>query len=607
MIGSLLRVRYELLQELGESPLFLTFVAHDRVSERNVVVRTLREKYCKEHEFVTKLRASVEKSKRVDHPSVSRLLDFDEEDGSWFIVYQYSPGQSLHDRLKHSSALSVSSAVTTMINVLEGLDAIHRAGLIHGDLSSRNVVVSPGGEAMLLMAGVWESYSASTIAGVEMLPLMAPYIAPEVTAGTPLSFMSDVYAAGVLLYESLTGERPFNGRSPVDVATAHANKPLPSLGEKIQAVPEALEKILQRALSKNPDDRYAAAGQMLSDLRMLKDAMRFGKPLKWPLNGQDQTKEQRVGPRLNVVRGEEIEQKVANRRAKDQSDGAPAWLVYLGILAMIGAIGAVGWWAYFNINAPKTLQVPNVVGMSFVEASAQLEEMNLTLSSIKEEASEEYAEGVVISIQPSAGRDIKEGSILNAVVSSGSVYVEVPDLKGKTLAEGRRLLDSLNLILSARVEYVRDPDVPKGVILSQDPAMHVQVARQSQVNVKVSNGNERVQSTRPLDETNVYHLAWVFEEELSAYVKVEMKDSRRTRVIHEKIHDPGDRISIDADGYGREATFTIYYDGIIVKTITQSAESDEEAEEEDEEALDIDEEIKRLTDELNDMASGGGR
>ena len=597
MIGTLLRVRYELLQELGESPVFVTYVAHDRVSERNVVVRTLKEPFNSEPEFVAKLKAVVEKSKRAEHPAVSRPLDFDEHNGSWFIVYQYSPGQSLYDRLKRASAFSVSLAVSTIIKVLEGLDAVHKSGQIHGDVSSRNVVVSPGGEAMLLMSGVWESYSESSKAGVEMLPLMAPYISPEVTAGQPLSFESDVYAVGVLLYEVLAGERPFEGRHPVDVAKAHATKPVPSLSQKISAVPEALDKIVQKALAKSPVERYAAAGQMLRDLKLLKDAMRFGKPLKWPLDAQGQGTEQRVGPRLNVVRDEEKEKKVAKKRAKEYNDGAPAWLVYIGILAMIGAIGAIGWWAYFNINAPKTIKVPDIIGISYNEASAQLEALNVQLRSVREEPSEEFAEGVIISVSPGVGRDIKEGSFVNAVVSSGSLFVEVPDLRGKTFEAARQLLSSLDLILSARIEYVRDPDVPKGVILSQEPAMHVQVERQTEITVKISNGDERVQSTIPSENTFVYNLRWQFEEDYSALVKVEMKDSERTRIIHEEVHDPGEWISIDTEGYEDEATFTIYYDGVIVQTITQKAE-----EKTDEDVLDIEDEIDRI----EDILSGDG-
>lgn len=573
MIGSVLRVRYELLQEIGENPVFNSYVAHDRVTERNVVVRTLRAPYNGEPDFVGKLKRVFEVSKRVEHPAVARALDMDEDNGQWFLVYQYSPGQSLSERIKRASAIGVSTAVTTAIGLLEGLDAIHRLKLVHGDVNVRNVVVSNAGNPTLLSPCVWEAYSSSERAGVELLPHMAPYLSPEVTRGGMPTATSDVYALGVLLFEMLTGEKPYPGKNPVDIALLHATADPPSISGKVATAPEALEKILHKALAKDPLDRYRDAGAMLADMRLLQDAMRFGRPLTWPLKRPSEVTQPRVGPKLNVVRGEQKEQKAAMRRAKDSGDGAPPWLAYTGMVLMSLAILAIGWWAYFNLGAPRTFKVPNIIGMSFNEASAQLEKSNLKLRKMRDEFSEDHPEGVILSVRPAVGRDVKEHMFVDAVVSLGSRYVEVPDLVGKPLDEARRLLNSLGLTVSPDIRYVRTMDVQEGRIVAQRPVKNTRVERRTEIELQVSEGIPPDDAIPPPDETYVYHLSWTLPDGgADIQVRVEMTDAQTTKTIFEKVLAPNEEIEIDAEGLGKQATFYIYYDGELVQTITKTAD-----------------------------------
>jgi len=576
VIGTLLRARYEVLQEIGDSPVFRSFVAHDRVAERNVVVRIVKSPYSEEQEFITRLKAVFEKSKRPDHARVARAIEMDEDGGTWFLVYQYSPGTSLGERMKRASAMGVSTAVTTVLGVLEGLDALHKCGLVHGEVSVRNVVLSNSGDPTVINPCVWEAYSSSDTAGAEMLALIAPYLAPEVALGSMPSPASDVYAVGVMLYELLTGNRPFSGRTPADVARAHETQDPPSIKDKVAAAPEALEKIMDKALSKDPLDRYKDAGAMLADVRLLQDAMRFGKPLSWPLKPVSAAPPGRVGPKLNVVRGEQKEQKVAMKRAKDTGDGMPAWLVYIGVLLMSGAVLAIGWWAYFNLTAPQTLKVPNIVGMSFSEAGSQLDRMNLKLRKVREAPSEELAEGIVVSVQPSVGRDVKEYSFVDAVVSSGSKMVEVPDLSGKTLEEARQLLASMGLTVSRNIRYVRTTRVPEGHVVSQNPRKHTQAERKSAVVLDVSEGAPPDEAIPPPASTYVYHLSWTLPDMAGEIlVRVDMTDNAGTRTIFEDMKGPNSKIEINAEGLGSKATFHIFYDNELVQTVVKSARDED--------------------------------
>jgi serine/threonine-protein kinase len=468
--------------------------------------------------------------------------------------------------------MGVSTAVTTMIGVLEGLDAVHRLGLVHGDVCLRNVVVSNAGKPTLISPCVWEAYSHSDQAGIDMLPLMAPYLAPEVSAGDMPTPASDVYAMGVLLYELLTGTRPFSGRNPADIAQSHANDDLPTIRDQVASAPEALERIMQKALEKEPIDRYRDAGAMLADMRLLQDAMRFGRPLSWPLKPGESVPQKRVGPKMNTVRLEQKHKKVAERRAKDSSDGAPPWLVYTSLSLLAGAVIAIGWWAAFNLSAPRTMKVPNIVGVSFNEASQQLEKLNLKLRKRKSLPSEEYAEGVILEVHPGVGRDVKEDSFVDATVSSGSKFVQVPDLVGKSLDEARRLLTSMGLTVAANVRYVRSTRVAEGKIVSQKPSKHTRVERKTAVELQVSEGPPPTEDLTPPDQVYIYHLKWTLPDLPNPIlVRVEMSDNQGSRVIFEEERGPNEEVVIETEGLGTQAVFRIYYDNQLMQTVTKAA------------------------------------
>lgn len=573
MIGSVLRVRYELLQELGEGPVFHAYIAHDRVSEKNVVLRIIKEPFSSETPFIEKLREVVNHTKLVTHQFLSAAVEVDEHNGRWFLVYRYQPGQPLGQRLKKVDGLGISTSVAAMIKMLDGLSALHKAGEVHGDLRAENVILSTESDPTLLLPGVWQAYSSSATAGVAMLPKMAPYLAPEVSSGGMPTARSDVYAMGVLLFEMLTGSRPFQETSVSELSIAHATASCPSLRKRLSSAPEVLERIIEKAMDKSPFHRYQSADPFLEDLKLLQDAMKFGKPMTWPLKQVEVIDVSRVGPKLNTVRAEDRDKKMSEMRSKDQSDGAPKWLVYTSMALITGAIAVIAWWMLFRLSAPSTLKVPNIVGMSFSQASTFLGESNLKLRQTKLVASEQFPEGIVIAIKPNAGRDIKEFSFVDATVSSGSKTVEVPDLAGKTVEEAKRLLSQMGLSLTEKIQYVFDSKVPSGTIVSQRPGKHLQVPKKTNVEIEVSKGKAVVIPEEPPSlEPYLYHLSWSLPDGTAAIkVRVEMRDASGQKTIYEALHDPNEKVEIDVEGIGERATFTIYYDDRVVKTLTQEA------------------------------------
>jgi len=575
MIGALLRIRYELTHELGEDPVFAAYRARDRVSGRDVRIRVLKDPYRVETAFVERLARVVDKLKALNHPSVERVYDLEEDNGLWFVVSEGCFEPSLEDRLKRLSSLSAPVALSTAISICEGLEAIHRAGLVHGDLSARNVFAASNGAVKLSLTGVWESYAHSASAGAVMLSVMAPYLAPEVTSGAMPTESSDVYALGVLLYQMLAGHFPFSGDTPVAIAVKHATAPCPSLRALNPSVPVVLDEIVRKAMSKTMDQRYSNASSMMRDLRTLQDALRFGRSLTWPLRPTANPQEPvQVAPRMSAVRPDpkESRQRAAKQSSRDDSDRLPWWFVAFASVFVLALLCAVGAWAYVNLNKPKQITVPNIVGMTENEAITHLRTMNLKLRVQKREATDKVAEGTIISVSPAPNQEVKEWSFVDAVVSSGSQFVVLPDFRGKSLSEARTVIKDLGLVLVEPVKEIRDRDLAPGLISSQSPEPRMKADKGSQVRLKVSAGSNSASEPTASEGEYVYSLRFqIPTTEDTRYVRVEMTDDDGTRTIHEEQHEPGDWIDLKERGKGTEATFRIFFDGELKRQVTKKA------------------------------------
>ncbi len=573
MIGTLLRIRYEISQEVSEDPIFATYMARDRVTGRDVKVRVVRDPYRTEEGFIESMRRLVDKLKTISHTGVEHVIEMAEDNGLWFVVSEGCGDPTLEERIKRLSSFSVPVALSTAINVCEGLEALHRAGLVHGDLSARNVLSASSGTVKLQLAGFWECYGHSGTAGAVMLGLMAPYLAPEVTSGGMPTETSDIYALGVLLFQMLAGHFPYSGDTPVAIAVKHATAPCPSLRTSNQSVPHVLDEIVRKALSKAPEQRYGSVAALLRDLRTLQDALRFGRSLTWPLTPAHSPQEPpAVAPRMSAVRPEPRPARARKAPRQPEQEGLPWWLVAIVVVTLVPALFLVGAWAYYNVSKPKLETVPNLVGLTVSEANARLQGLNLRLRVKSRKSTDEYPENTIISVLPEPGRQIREHTCIDAVVSDGSRFVEAPDLRGRTVDDCRSLLSQMNLQVEEPVEEVRDPDLAAGLVVSQVPEPHKKVERNSSIRLKVSAGNAAPPPTATGGSQNLYTLRVKMPKGAAAVlVRVEMTDDEGTRTVHEQEHEPGDNLTVREMGSGSEATFRIFFDGDLVKQVTQKA------------------------------------
>lgn len=576
MIGAVFGSKFLIQEELDQNPVFKIYKAEDRTTAQEVRLRIIQSNLRSEKEFLKEIESVIETTRKVRHPGLATVVDVGYDDGIFYVATDYVKGVPLSERLKRLTNLSVANSVDLTIKIAEAVSALHANGQVHGDISSHNILTTSGDGVRVMMGGLYTAYRFAPQTGVAMLSRMAPYLAPEIHQGEMPNVRSDIYAIGVTMYQMISGQLPYDGATPTDVATKHAKQPYPSLRRSNPSIPQALDEVVRKAMGKDPEDRYVDINAFLRDLKKLQDALRFGKSLAWPLTEEEgEVETESITPIPEDVKPK-LKRKPKPKGRPAESFGVPSWLAATVYVTTALTVVAIGGWVYFNLKKPKLVEVPNVIGKTFSEARMELDDLNLKLRQNKQEASERYPEGTILELNPPPGRSVRAFAFVDATVSVGSRSVEVPDLRGRTIGDVRNMLESVNLQMDERIEYVRNPDIARGLVIDQSPDPRTTVERFSRIRVTVSNGNERVQPTTRSRDTYIYTLNIRIPRsgEDSVFVSVEMTDDDGTTTIYDGDAMPGEVVQVDAEAVGLEATFRIYFNGQLVRQVTERAPVD---------------------------------
>lgn len=579
MIGSILSGRYEVMGLVAEGPIFTTYSARDRALSRDITIRIVKQPFCRDPKFVERLRDTVNRYRTLRGSNLESLTDVDQDDGQVFMVGELTRGPSLADRIRKLAPFTNQVSVVTAISICQALEGIHRNRIAHGDLNPNNIAVLADGEVKLQLTGIWEAYSGSVTAAGMVLPTMSPYLAPEVSAGEMPNSTSDVYAIGVVMFELLTGRLPYSGETPVSIAIKHATAPTPNVRDINSGVSPVLAEIVAKAMSKDPTDRYKGATELLTDLRIMHDALRFGKNLTWPIGSTKKVAPSKappasgrgsVAPKMTALRGDEPK----NPRKKPERD-VPAWLVFFTFFLGAVAVSLVGIWMVFNFNKPRTVAVPSLRGLNVSEARGVLKQVKLNLRIVARRPNDQVEMDKVLETDPDAGQQVREGGEVGVVVSAGSHFVMVPDLTGFTVDKAKSVLGSLNLEAEDTVERVPSDKVGEGLVVKTSPATLTKVERQSRIRLLVSAGNTSNASATgtPTDDGYQYTLKVTLTDVVTAtQVRIDMEDTDGVKNIYDKLHGPGESFEVNALGRGETSTFRFYYDGNLVKTLEKKAD-----------------------------------
>lgn len=492
--------RYEIGRRLGRGGMAEVYLGTDSRLGRQVAVKLLSTQLAGEPSFRQRFRAEAQAAARMTHPTIVRVFDAGEDtflrpDGHEiivpYIVMEYVPGHQLRD-LMAEGPLDLPHIRKYMSGVLTALEYSHRAGVVHRDIKPGNVMVTPDDEIKVMDFGIARAISdtAGTIAQTTAILGTASYFSPEQARGETVDGRSDLYSAGVMLYEMLTGRVPFQGDSAVAVAYQHVTEAPVRPSEIDPSVSPAMDAVVLKALAKNRDDRFQTASEFRRDLDQAAQGIMPAFAEHLP---QDQEETALFGAAPTSVAATEA----ALTSLSENDDRAPQvqrrppamWIWGAGVV-ILAIIAAIGIWVLtlprHDQIAEAGIQVPDVTGMTWEDASAKLTDAGLVPQ--KETTTSETVEADhVIDTKPGAGLNVPRGQVVTVNVSTGPRSVLMPNLAGMTQAKAEETLAANGLTLGA-VTKQDSPTAAAGTVISTDPKSGGQVAPGSKVDLVISTG-----------------------------------------------------------------------------------------------------------------------
>jgi serine/threonine-protein kinase len=477
--------RYELGDLIGRGGMAEVFEAVDTRLNRTVAIKILRDDLARDPAFIARFRREAQAAAALNHPTIVAVYDTGEEiEGEGrnatnvpYIVMEYVNGTTLRDIVKSGRKLQTERALRISIGVLDALGYSHSHGIIHRDIKPANVMITKNGDVKVMDFGIARALAdtKATMTGSTVLGT-AHYLSPEQARGESVDARSDLYSAGVLLYELLTGEPPFSGDSPVSVAYQHVSEYAAPPSSLDSQIPNEIDTVVLHALAKSPDDRYQTAEEFQSDVeRVLQGIPTVASTAPKPKKMNPNTRYTRTKPRGNSV------------------------LVLLAI-AGIFVGGLTVWLAtqIFGLSTNDRITVPSLDGLTLEKATVLLIEEGLVLGEVSPENSERPIDTIISQI-PQAGTSILAGRGVDVVVSAGKSKVVVPKLIGvQSVEDARRILSDKGLKLGPIIEVESDSD--KGVIISSDPAAGSAVSAGTEVSLSISSGLKIVPQVVGLSE-----------------------------------------------------------------------------------------------------------
>ncbi len=473
-VPQLLARRYEIIRRVGVGGMADVYLAEDTQLGREVALKILHPQYAGDDSFVERFRREALSAAKLQHPNIVQIYDSGREGDFNFIVMEYVEGESLKDHLAQEGPLEIGEACRIAREVLTALAYAHRTGLVHRDIKPGNILLSKDGKVQVTDFGIARAEAGSTMTQTGTILGTAYYLSPEQAQGLPLDGRSDIYSLGVVLYEMLTGRRPFEGDSPVSIAYKHVREmPKPPTAYR-EDVPRPLEAIVLTALTKKPEDRYSSAALMRRDLEAFGQGREVTATIKGvPAVAEDSTQ---------VIRSVGLLERQATRR--------PGWLVALALALLIGGL-AVGTWSLVNLfsTVVGNVSIPKITSRQPEVANRILLAAGLQPSFQTQEFSDSVPEGLVTRQDPPPGRSIAKGSQVKYWVSNGRQIVTVPSIVGLSLDDAANRLSQAGLTVGNRTGQFSDQT--PGTVLQQNPDAGRQARKGDNVDVTVSQGQQK--------------------------------------------------------------------------------------------------------------------
>ena len=548
LIGRTIANRYEILEKTGVGGMATVYTAKDLVLNRHVAVKVLKEEFTTDEEFVKRFNTEALAAASLSHANIVSIYDVGNEDNIYYIVMELVRGKTLKQIITENGPISWKWATNIAIQIASALEVAHKNNIVHRDIKPHNIIITEDGVAKVTDFGIAKAVSNSTITAFGTTIGSVHYFSPEQAKGGYTDAKSDIYSLGVVMYEMLTGQVPFDADTSVSVALMHMQeKPVPPI-EINKNIPTALNDIILKAMQKEPMARYQTAAEMISDLR---------RALKEP-NGEFVEEEMNDGltRRMDAITDDMLDKKGNNKKKKvklalyfekhPKMKGVA--VVLLCVVLFVLAFGGTA--LVSKITTPKEVQIPNLVGRTEEEAKEELAKINVKYNKINEKYSSEVEAGRIISQEPgySINFKIKEKSTVNVIISKGTETTTVPKVIGMKYDDAVATLEAAKLTVEKVEEASKT--VEAGIVISQEIAANTTANAGDVVKIHVSTGTTQVEVPSVLGKTEAEAKQILTEKKFKVEIKTTSDTSKENGVVVEQSVNAGKEID-------EESTITI--------------------------------------------------
>jgi eukaryotic-like serine/threonine-protein kinase len=510
LTGELIDNRYLLQRLIASGGMATIYAGIDTRLDRPVAIKIMHAHLANDEAFVSRFIKEAKATAALSHPNIVSIQDQGWNEGgppAVFLVMELVEGSTLRDFLNQQGAVSIEQMFQLMTPVISALAAAHKIGIIHRDIKPENILISKDGRVKVADFGLARNMAIGQTMTVESSVVLGSvsYLSPEQVQRGVADARSDIYAVGIVLFEMLTGGKPYEGETPIQIAYRHVNDRIPTLQSIKSDIPITISELVHAATAPNPDHRPKDAEELLNKFReiqaqidpkkrqmsleldlppsMMKSVTKRGKvSVGSALEGLKEKTSQLISTKpIKVSKPEDSigtkKRKVSKRVKRNR------------IIALLLLIGLVfGGFRLLNIGK---ISVPSLVGMSQSEANKSLELLGLDLEIIEEVFSEDIPKGRIIASEPGGGGKISPDEKVGLILSKGQERILVPRLNGLTPDVASAQLSSLGLTVG-EINEIFDMKIAAGYVIATEPKETMAVKRKTIVNLIVSKGVEQI-------------------------------------------------------------------------------------------------------------------
>jgi len=518
LTGELIDGRYQLIRHMASGGMATIYEGLDTRLDRKVAVKVMHPHLAQDEQFVERFIREAKASAALSHPNIVSV-----QDQGWnqngtpavFLVMELVEGHTLREYLNEQGALSVASGIQFLLPVLSALAAAHKLGIVHRDIKPDNILISKEGRIKIADFGLAKGPLLGTTMTAESSIVLGSvsYLSPEQVQRGIADARSDVYSAAITAFEIFTGDKPYAGEEPIQIAYMHVNERVPLMSTKRSGIPPELDQLIYRATNSDPDARPRDASEFHQSLTLIAQALDPNQkqlsleldipiaPMR-PASKKPNRRERARIEKEETVALKKRESTEENSKAEGKESTAQIRKRkkiskrvrrnrYIAAGLAI-ALGIFGWYAL--VGPGSKVVVPSIVGATQDEALGALSPLGLTLVISAKRFDEEISEGQIIESDPAGGGKVDAGGQVKAIISKGAERYLIPSLVGLTPEAAVNLLAKSPLKIGDLTEIFND-QTPKGFVISSSPAAGEKVKRDSVVSLLISKGIETIDVT----------------------------------------------------------------------------------------------------------------